>query len=88
MTAKIEGIRLPETDEWIGQHTDRLTPPFEWTRLTGGTSNLTFLIRDSKGRRAVVRTEPSRAALRMLHAAAQRHALDGQAPDRTLAQAA
>jgi aminoglycoside phosphotransferase (APT) family kinase protein len=64
---EIEGIRVPETETWIGDHTDRVTPPFEWTRLTGGTSNLTFKIRDKDGRCAVVRRPPTGKLLPKAH---------------------
>lgn len=67
MDEKIEGIRLPETEKWIGEHADRIAPPFEWTRLTGGTSNLTFMIRDSDGRCAVVRRPPTGKLLPKAH---------------------
>ena len=67
MAEEIEGIRLPATETWIGDHTDHLAPPFEWTRLTGGTSNLTFKIRDKDGRCAVVRRPPTGKLLPKAH---------------------
>jgi aminoglycoside phosphotransferase (APT) family kinase protein len=81
MAEKIEGIRLPETEEWIGKHTDRVVPPFEWTRLTGGTSNLTYLIRDGEGRRAVVRRPPTGKLLPKAHDMEREYKiLEGLAP--------
>lgn len=69
----IEGIRLPQTEEWISAHTHELTPPFEWTRLTGGTSNLTYAIRDARGRRAVVRRPPTGKLLPKAHDMIREH---------------
>ncbi len=45
-------------DAWIGEHAEDLTPPFRWTRLSGGHSNLTYQIQDANGTRAVVRRPP------------------------------
>jgi len=63
----IEGIRLAATEAWIGAHTSEVAPPFEWKRLTGGTSNLTYAIRDGRGRRAVVRRPPTGKLLPKAH---------------------
>lgn len=65
--APCEGIRLPETDDWIAANTDALEPPFKWTRLTGGTSNLTYAIKDARGRLAVVRRPPTGKLLPKAH---------------------
>ena len=37
---------------------DRLTPPFLWQQLEGGHSNLTYLLLDTTGQRAVIRRPP------------------------------
>lgn len=81
MTEIIEGIRQLEIEEWIGKHTDRVTPPFEWTRLTGGTSNLTYVIQDEEGRRAVVRRPPTGKLLPKAHDMEREYKiLEGLAP--------
>ena len=78
---EIEGIRLPETEDWIGANTSALEHPFEWTRLTGGTSNLTYAIRDKSGRRAVVRRPPPGKLLPKAHDMEREHKiLYGLAP--------
>ncbi len=78
---EIEGIRLPETEDWIAANTDGLEPPFEWTRLTGGTSNLTYAIEDAKGQRAVVRRPPTGKLLPKAHDMEREHKiLAGVAP--------
>jgi len=69
----LEGIRQPATDDWIAAHTDEVEPPFEWTRLTGGTSNLTYAIRDARGRHAVVRRPPTGKLLPKAHDMEREH---------------
>jgi aminoglycoside phosphotransferase (APT) family kinase protein len=53
----IPGYDAPLVEAWVGANTP-LTPPFAWTRLTGGHSNLTWRIDDARGRRAVIRRPP------------------------------
>ena len=69
----IEGIRLPAIEDWIGAHTQTVKPPFAWTRLTGGTSNLTYVIQDQQGRRAVVRRPPTGKLLPKAHDMEREH---------------
>jgi len=45
-------------DKWVRANVATLTPPFEWRRLEGGHSNLTFALTDTEGRRAVIRRPP------------------------------
>lgn len=52
------GYDRPAVEEWIERNVDGLVGPFRWERLEGGHSNLTFLIADSAGRRAVIRRPP------------------------------
>ncbi|HEY2051036.1 MAG TPA: phosphotransferase, partial [Caulobacteraceae bacterium] len=53
----IPGYDVPAVEAWVAANTP-LAPPFEWTRLTGGHSNLTWRIDDTRGRRAVIRRPP------------------------------
>ena len=53
-----QGYDIPAVEAWIAENTDGLTPPFEWTRLEGGHSNLTYLLEDASGNKAVVRRPP------------------------------
>ena len=69
----LDGIRQPATDDWIAAHGGELTLPFEWTRLTGGTSNLTYAITDANGRRAVVRRPPTGRLLPRAHDMEREH---------------
>ncbi|HEV2365489.1 MAG TPA: phosphotransferase family protein [Caulobacteraceae bacterium] len=45
-------------EAWIASHVEALRPPFTWSRLPGGHSNLTYLLTDQQGARAVVRRPP------------------------------
>jgi aminoglycoside phosphotransferase (APT) family kinase protein len=53
-----QGYDIPVVEAWIEANTEGLTPPFEWTRLEGGHSNLTYLLQDVSGRKAVIRRPP------------------------------
>lgn len=53
-----QGYDVPAVEAWIEAHVRDITPPFEWTRLEGGHSNLTYLIEDKSGRKAVIRRPP------------------------------
>ncbi len=54
----LPGYDVAAVEGWIAANTDGLTPPFTWTRLEGGHSNLTYALTDTEGRRAVVRRPP------------------------------
>src|SRR5690349_7253184 len=56
--ADVPGMDRQSVESWIAAHTDALCPPFEWSLLAGGHSNLTFRINDATGRSAVVRRPP------------------------------
>ena len=62
-----EGYDIPAVENWIGEHVSDLTPPFTWTRLEGGHSNLTYKLEDSQGRGAVVRRPPQGELLPKAH---------------------
>jgi aminoglycoside phosphotransferase (APT) family kinase protein len=52
------GIERGRVDEWLAVNVDGLTPPFRWTLLAGGHSNLTYLVEGADGVRTVVRRPP------------------------------
>jgi len=62
-----EGYDVPAVERWIESHILSLTPPFRWTRLLGGHSNLTYRIDDSEGRSAVIRRPPQGQLLPKAH---------------------
>ncbi len=62
-----EGYDIPAVEAWIGEHVAGLAPPFTWTRLEGGHSNLTYRLDDAAGRSAVVRRPPQGELLPKAH---------------------
>ena len=62
-----EGYNVTAVEAWIADNVVGLTPPFKWTRLQGGHSNLTYRIDDPKGRAAVVRRPPQGELLPKAH---------------------
>ena len=38
-----EGYQVESVEKWISENVDNLSPPFKWTRLEGGHSNLCLL---------------------------------------------
>jgi aminoglycoside phosphotransferase (APT) family kinase protein len=64
---KAEGYNIPAVEAWIRDNVSGLTPPFIWTRLEGGHSNLTYRIDDVEGRSAVIRRPPQGELLPKAH---------------------
>lgn len=71
----IAGYDVPAVEAWIAANVASLAPPFAWTRLEGGHSNLTYLIEDGSGRRAVIRRPPLGELLPKAHDMAREWAL-------------
>ena len=67
MTSHTTAFDIPAVEAWIRSATDALVPPFTWTQLPGGHSNLTFLIEDTRGTRAVIRRPPTGPLLPKAH---------------------
>ncbi|MGI9598084.1 MAG: phosphotransferase family protein [Acidimicrobiales bacterium] len=61
------GYDRPSVEAWIEANIEHLVAPFHWTRLEGGHSNLTFLVSDGDGRRAVIRRPPQGELLPKAH---------------------
>lgn len=62
-----EGYRVEAVEAWIRDNIEGLTPPFRWTRLEGGHSNLTYRLDDAQGRPAVIRRPPQGELLPKAH---------------------
>ncbi len=62
-----EGYDIPAVEDCIWENVEGLTPPFQWTRLEGGHSNLTYQLQDASGARAVIRRPPQGALLPKAH---------------------
>lgn len=61
------GIEQTAIESWIADHSENLKPPFQWVRLEGGHSNLTYRVVDTEGREAVVRRPPMGKLLPKAH---------------------
>ncbi len=62
-----EGYQVGAVEAWVAANIDDLRPPFKWTRLLGGHSNLTYRIEDAEGRQAVIRRPPQGQLLPKAH---------------------
>ncbi|MFI4936245.1 MAG: phosphotransferase family protein [Caulobacterales bacterium] len=71
----IAGYDVPAVEAWIAANVEHVRPPLTWTRLEGGHSNLTYLIEDQRGRRAVIRRPPLGELLPKAHDMAREWAL-------------
>ena len=66
-TDPIPGYDTAAVQAWIEVHVPQLQPPLQWTRLEGGHSNLTYLLQDAQGRKAVIRRPPMGELLPKAH---------------------
>lgn len=62
-----EGYQIAAVEQWARENVPSLTPPFTWTRLEGGHSNLTYRIDDSNNQPAVIRRPPQGQLLPKAH---------------------
>ena len=62
-----EGYNVANVEAWVREHVPSLQPPFLWTRLEGGHSNLTYQIEDTNGELAVIRRPPQGELLPKAH---------------------
>lgn len=69
------GYETRAVEAWIERNVAGVTPPLVWTKLEGGHSNLTYLIEDSRGRKAVIRRPPMGELLPKAHDMAREWAL-------------
>ena len=67
MTAAPEGYKVDAVEAWVSAEVLELKPPFQWVRLEGGHSNLTYQIEDSLGQFAVIRRPPQGDLLPKAH---------------------
>lgn len=66
-SGNIPGFDVQAVEAWIGDNVASLEPPFEWFRLEGGHSNLTYRLTDGNGAAAVVRRPPEGELLPKAH---------------------
>lgn len=67
MSESPEGYNVEAVEAWISEHIESLKPPFQWIRLEGGHSNLTYKLIDQDGTEAVIRRPPQGVLLPKAH---------------------
>lgn len=68
-----EGADRAQVERWLGARVDGLALPLEIRVITGGRSNLTYLVTASDGRRFVLRRPPLHGVLPSAHDVAREH---------------
>jgi aminoglycoside phosphotransferase (APT) family kinase protein len=71
--AVVQGIHRERVSDWLATHIDGATPPFDFSLITGGRSNLTFLVHDAAGARYVLRRPPTGHVLATAHDMVREH---------------
>jgi aminoglycoside phosphotransferase (APT) family kinase protein len=67
------GIEVGRVSDWLTAHLDGAVAPFVFELITGGRSNLTFLVTGADGRRMVLRRPPLGHVLATAHDMAREH---------------
>jgi aminoglycoside phosphotransferase (APT) family kinase protein len=57
-STELPGLDIPAVEQWILAHVDQLHPPVTFRSVGRGRSNLTYLVEDQDGGRAVLRRPP------------------------------
>jgi aminoglycoside phosphotransferase (APT) family kinase protein len=69
----IGGIDSASVGPWLTRHVPGAQAPFEYTRIAGGRSNLTYEVRAADGRRLVLRRPPLGNVLQSAHDVGREH---------------
>lgn len=69
----VPGIDVAHLTSWLRAHLPDLAPPFEFTRIGEGQSNLTYRLADSLGSAVVLRRPPLGEILASAHDMAREH---------------
>lgn len=72
-SAPVKGIRSEAVSAWLTANVDGARPPFAFSLITGGHSNLTYRVTGADGRRLVLRRPPLGAILATAHDMAREH---------------
>lgn len=70
---RVQGIDHERVSAWLTEHVDGAVAPFRFELITGGRSNLTFLVVDAAGTRYVLRRPPTGHVLATAHDMAREH---------------
>ena len=71
--ALVQGIDHERVSAWLAEHIEGVSPPFTFSMITGGRSNLTFAVADAAGNRFVLRRPPTGHVLATAHDMAREH---------------
>jgi aminoglycoside phosphotransferase (APT) family kinase protein len=71
----VPGIDVERVSTWLAEHVAGATPPFDFTAIAGGRSNLTFRVVSADGRPMVLRRPPLGHVLATAHDMAREHRL-------------
>jgi aminoglycoside phosphotransferase (APT) family kinase protein len=69
----VQGIDIVRVSSWLAANIDGATPPFQFTLIAGGRSNLTYAVTDGCGQRFVLRRPPLAQVLATAHDMAREH---------------
>ncbi len=72
-TGEVRGIRQSRVSEWLAANVKSAHAPFEFALITGGHSNLTYKVTDSRGELFVLRRPPLGAVLATAHDMGREH---------------
>lgn len=71
----MQGIDHDRVSDWLTGHVEGANPPYRFELITGGRSNLTFLVTDGAGARYVLRRPPTGHVLATAHDMEREHRL-------------
>jgi aminoglycoside phosphotransferase (APT) family kinase protein len=69
----MKGIQQDRLEAFFAEHVDGAESPLQFSLITGGRSNLTFLVEDAKGVKRVLRRPPLGAVLATAHDMGREH---------------
>ena len=69
----MKGIQLDRLEDYFAEHVEGAVPPLRFNLITGGRSNLTFLVEDAQGKKRVLRRPPLGAVLATAHDMGREH---------------
>ena len=69
----MQGIEHDRVSDWLTANIEGAMPPFEFSMITGGRSNLTFTVIDGAGTKYVLRRPPTGHVLATAHDMAREH---------------
>jgi aminoglycoside phosphotransferase (APT) family kinase protein len=69
----MKGIQQDRLEAYFAEHVEGAEPPLRFNLITGGRSNLTYLVEDAKGVKRVLRRPPTGAVLATAHDMGREH---------------